>query len=302
MKTALFVAMRPALNLEIVKPPPKWRTLLILGRVSNVPTVWSNCFAGWWLGGGGSRIGLAAALCGITFLYLGGMFLNDAFDAEFDRRHRKLRPIPSGGITEKEVGQWGVLWFTLGAAALVWTGTTAAVLAITLVLCILVYNAGHKWMSFAPALVSACRLLIYLTAAAAGGAALSGRVIWPAIALAFYVAGLSCLARKESVPGRPELWPVALLIAPIALSALVSDQGRMAAVGVSVLLALWVAWALAQTFGRDFPRVGVTVSRLLAGIALVDLLAAGQASHGAVWGFVALFGAAIFLQRFVPAT
>src|SRR5213594_1545943 len=33
---------------------PYWRTLLILGRASNVPTVWSNCLAGWLLGGGGS--------------------------------------------------------------------------------------------------------------------------------------------------------------------------------------------------------------------------------------------------------
>ena len=31
-----------------------WYALLILGRVSNLPTVWWNCFAGWLLGGGGS--------------------------------------------------------------------------------------------------------------------------------------------------------------------------------------------------------------------------------------------------------
>ena len=31
----------------------KLRTLLVLGRVSNLPTVWSNCFAGWLLAGGG---------------------------------------------------------------------------------------------------------------------------------------------------------------------------------------------------------------------------------------------------------
>ena len=31
----------------------KLRALLILGRVSNLPTVWSNCLAGWLLGGGG---------------------------------------------------------------------------------------------------------------------------------------------------------------------------------------------------------------------------------------------------------
>ena len=30
-----------------------WHALLVLGRASNLPTVWSNCFAGWFLGGGG---------------------------------------------------------------------------------------------------------------------------------------------------------------------------------------------------------------------------------------------------------
>ena len=36
--------------------PPLLRTLLILGRVSNLPTVWSNCLAGWLLDGGGARL------------------------------------------------------------------------------------------------------------------------------------------------------------------------------------------------------------------------------------------------------
>src|SRR5256885_13326506 len=70
------------------------RTLLILGRISNLPTVWSNCLAGWWLGGGGNSHKLPWLFCGVTLLYIGGMFLNDAFDADFDRAHRQGRPIP----------------------------------------------------------------------------------------------------------------------------------------------------------------------------------------------------------------
>jgi len=84
------------------------RTFLILGRVSNLPTVWSNCLAGWWLGGGGNFRNLPFLLAGATFLYVGGMFLNDAFDAEFDRRYRKERPIPSGMIELKSVWRWGL--------------------------------------------------------------------------------------------------------------------------------------------------------------------------------------------------
>ena len=65
-----------------------FRTLLILGRASNLPTVWSNCLAGWLLGGGGAAADLLLLSVAATFLYTGGMYLNDAFDAEFDRQHR----------------------------------------------------------------------------------------------------------------------------------------------------------------------------------------------------------------------
>ena len=61
---------------------------MILGRVSNLPTVWSNCLAGWWLGGDHHSDRLPFVLIGATFLYIAGMFLNDAFDVNFDR----LRP------------------------------------------------------------------------------------------------------------------------------------------------------------------------------------------------------------------
>ena len=68
-------------------PPPSPRTLLVLGRASNLPTVWSNCIAGWWLGGAGGSMTLFQLCLGGTLLYLGGMYLNDAMDAAFDRQH-----------------------------------------------------------------------------------------------------------------------------------------------------------------------------------------------------------------------
>ena len=84
------------------------RTLLVLGRVSNLPTVWSNCLAGWLISGPGS-IGALLLLCGgATALYIGGMYLNDAFDADFDRQFRRERPIPSGAISVTAVWRIGL--------------------------------------------------------------------------------------------------------------------------------------------------------------------------------------------------
>src|ERR1044071_10332569 len=72
-----------------------FRTLLILGRISNLPTVWSNCVAGWLLGGGGDLRRLGWLCAGASLLYMGGMYLNDACDSHFDALHRAERPIPS---------------------------------------------------------------------------------------------------------------------------------------------------------------------------------------------------------------
>jgi hypothetical protein len=77
---------------------------LELGRVSNLPTVWSNVLAGMVLSGGWLAPGaLLAVLAGASAIYVGGMFLNDAFDAEIDARERPERPIPSGRIARRAV-------------------------------------------------------------------------------------------------------------------------------------------------------------------------------------------------------
>ncbi len=80
----------------------------VVGRVSNLPTVWTNVLAGailansavvnigsidtqvviMWLG----------TLLALSLMYLGGMFLNDAFDADWDKQHNNARPIVTGDI------------------------------------------------------------------------------------------------------------------------------------------------------------------------------------------------------------
>ena len=147
------------------QPTPFWRTLLVLGRVSNLPTVWSNCLAGWLLGGGGGALKFFLLSLGGTCLYVGGMFLNDAFDVEFDREYRKERPIPSGQITLDEVWRWGFGWLGVGTVILVLLGKTTGALTAILLLCIVLYDAVHKHVGLSPVLMSACRFFLYLVAA-----------------------------------------------------------------------------------------------------------------------------------------
>ena len=83
------------------KPQPSMlRTVLVLGRTSNLPTVWTNVLAGWFLAGGSWDWQIAWLALAVSALYLGGMTLNDAFDVKWDREHAQERPVPSGAISE----------------------------------------------------------------------------------------------------------------------------------------------------------------------------------------------------------
>lgn len=281
---------------------PPLRTLLILGRTSNLPTVWSNCLAGFLLGNGTHWTVFAWLCLGTTLLYTGGMFLNDAFDASFDQQHRPERPIPSGQIQAKKVWQIGCGLLGAGFLCLFWISTATFLLTLALVVCILVYDAIHKAIHFAPVLMAGCRFFLILVAASAG-AGLTGIAIWSALVLACYVIGLSYLARKESTRGVLHSWPAYFLATPILLAFLVDDGPyRRAAMYCSGLLLGWLLLCLRHTFWKNERNVGYTVSGLLAGIVLVDLLAiaGGTPAHTII--FLLLFAAANVFQRFIPAT
>lgn len=286
--------------------PPRLRTLLVLGRGSNLPTVWSNCLAGWWLGGGGNTAKLPLLLLGVSALYTGGVFLNDAFDAEFDRQRRPLRPIPSGAISARAVWRWSFAWLALGALALAFLGKTTGVLALALLACIIIYNAMHRAFTASPWLLGLCRSWVYLIAGSTGAWGVTGWPIWCGVALAFYIAGLNHIAQHEGTRGRVPRWPLALLAVPVVLAMLMNaGDARKAAMLLSLVLVLWVARCVRTVFAGGENNVVRIVSGLAAGIALVDWLAVGPMpaiSHNLSFAvFFPLFGATLLLQRFAPA-
>ena len=284
---------------------PQLRTLLVLGRVSNLPTVWSNCIAGWWLGGGGNYWKLPFLFLGISLLYTGGMFLNDAFDEEFDRQRRAERPIPSGKISAALVWRFGFGQLALGIVLLLVCGKIAAVCAALLALTILLYDFTHKFFNASPWLMGACRFWVYVIAGATGAAGLNGFPIFGGVALAFYVVGLSYVARRESFRGKIPLLPLGLLAAPIFMAMLLNaGDFRRDAILISAVLLLWLARCLRTIFFGGESNAGWMVTNLLAGICLVDWLAvAPQLPHlTSALMFLALFGLTKWFQKFIPAT
>jgi len=283
----------------------QFRTLLVLGRVSNLPTVWSNCLAGWWLGGGENAGKLPLLFLGISALYTGGMFLNDAFDADFDRQRRAERPVPSGAISLAAVWRWGWVWLAIGLLCLTILGKTTGALAVVLAICIVIYDATHKAIAASPWLMGVCRFWVYIIAGTTGAVGLNGWPIWCGAALALYVAALGSVARRETSRKPIPWWPLALLAAPIVLAMMMdTEDSRLPGVWLSLVLVLWVVYCTRTIIQPGEVNVTRIVSGLLSGIVLVDWLAVGPLiSHQlSTVLFLALFGATLWLQRFVPAT
>lgn len=240
---------------------------------------------------------------GATLLYLGGMFLNDAFDAQFDRQRRQERPIPSGAISESAVWRWGFGLLLAGVVSLSLLGKTTMLLALLLAGTILLYDAVHKLLAFSPVFMAQCRFLLYLVAASSASDGIGGLAIWSGIALGVYVVGVSWLAQKESSRVAPPRWPVACLAAPVAFALLVNTGAfRSDAAFLSIVLVLWTVRSLQHIWWAPQQNVGRSVAGLLAGIAWVDWLAIADRGREFGFVFIGLFLLVMLLQRFVPAT
>ncbi|MFW5678877.1 MAG: UbiA family prenyltransferase [Pseudomonadota bacterium] len=278
------------------------RTALVLGRVSNLPTVWTNALAALALSGALLPPGaLLLLLLALTLFYTGGMYLNDAFDAEIDRAERKSRPIPRGEADSRLVFVLGVFQMALATALAFTLGFRVGLAAVALGAAIFAYDVWHKQTVLSPVLMGLCRMLVYLTAALAvdGPNAALGL---GAVGLFCYVVGLTYAAKQEAYDRIGAVWPLLVLAVPLVVAAHAAWGEPLALAGL-VLLIGWMGWALRYLFRRapgDVPRAVVA---LIAGIALYDAtLIAGTGAP--VLAFLALIGFALtlLLQRVAPGT
>lgn len=276
-------------------------TALRLGRVSNLPTVWTNALAGAALAGGADAATVATAALSLSLSYVAGMWLNDAFDAGIDARERAGRPIPSGEAARATVFAGGFAMLAAGAALAFALGPAAGLCGLALAAAIVLYDWVHKRTALSPVIMGATRFLaMALGALAAGGSA--EPALWGAAGLFAYVVGLTYAAKQEAYDRLGAAWPLAVLAVPLAIAA-GGALAAPAALPLALALAVVVLWALRLLFRRakgDVPRAVVT---MIAGIALYDATLIAAAGDLAAAAFAAAcFALTLWLQRVAPGT
>ena len=288
-----------------------WEVALQLGRVSNLPTVWTNMLAGIVLAGGAALDAKTIPLVfALTLFYVGGMYLNDAYDADIDAAERPERPIPSGRVSRRTVFLLGFGMLAAGTLSLLWvglalpdgTGLWPALGGLALGAAIVFYDWNHKGNVFSPVVMGLCRMLVYVTVGLAVAVPVPAVLLLGAVLLLCYVIGLTYVAKQETLGRVENLWPLLFLAAPLVYGLiLVAEQPW---VGVFLLaLAAWIGvalWFVKRRGPGDVPRAVVS---LIAGISLLDaVLIAGAGEPGLAALAVLGFLLTLALQRYVSGT
>lgn len=282
---------------------------LALGRVSNLPTVWTNLLAGIVLAGGVlGDVRAPLLLVALTLFYVAGMYLNDAFDADVDAVERPERPIPAGRVSRRSVFAAGFTMLVAGVLLMHLAGSVAGtapwpgLAGLALAAAIVFYDWSHKANPASPLVMGLCRMLIYVGAALCFVVPPPEVLLIGAVVLVCYLIGLTYVAKQENLGQVRNMWPLAFLAVPVLYGVVLAAETSWtwpfwAAFVAWVLLALRFVVRRAQ---GDIPRAVVS---LIAGISLLDaVLIAGTGAVAYAALAVLGFGATLGLQRYVAGT
>jgi hypothetical protein len=284
---------------------PSLSTLLRLGRISNVPTIWTNVLAGSVIAGGLAHSqGIALIAIAMTAFYVGGMYLNDFFDRAIDARDRPGRPIDAGEIAANSVMLIGFGLLAAGIALMIAFGSGAVLCGLLLAGVIVLYDVWHKGNFLSPVVMGLCRALVYIGTGVAITGGLSNATIIGAVALACHVAGITYAAKQESLDRVGNLWPLVLLAVPLLVALPVVFDGWIT---VAAFVLLLTADATAIRLLARRPSAGavpLAVSGLIAAICLVDALAIAVAGGSIMLVTICVLGYPLtrLFQKSIPGT
>lgn len=278
--------------------PARLRPLLATARIANVPSVISNVWVGIAIGAafqrwehGGESVwpdALCLMIAGIL-LYIGGNFLNDWHDREWDAKNRPERALPTGLYAPGTYLLLAIIFELTGLLLALAVSWKCAVVAALIILFIIIYTRWHKKAVWPVIPMGLCRALLPVMGFVGFGLVPLGIeikkllgyhlptpatiVLFHAVALLIYIAALSLGARYESSPN-PSRAALAVSKAGLILSGLIASVWwinfdiKAGLIGL-IPFTVWIILCLTK-YRRPIP---VHVSALLAGIPLIDGIA-----------------------------
>ncbi|MGJ8657805.1 MAG: hypothetical protein ACSHX6_15260 [Akkermansiaceae bacterium] len=337
--------------------PTKLKALLATGRISNLPTVWCNCLTATLIllnlspvsqqlfssdqefPTGAFYLVAISLILSSTLLYVGGCFLGDAIDSEFDKKHKPNRPIPSGLLSKKliSISAWSMLLIGLllpvvfhyipnpitsygispKSADYSWQQMTAVPFLFS---AIVLYSIFHKrYPIIGLPLIGLCRLSLVIFAASITAwlttsynlsesnvetSITSPYFILPIIlyasAVAIYTIAFASVARTESSDS-PITWRKLLRYTMLALPLTLAISNQSFQIQTFTAIGIYAIW-LTYAFSFIDKNKGNYVSKCLAGFCLLD--ACFVAQFGWIWLIICLilFLCSLALQKIAPAT
>jgi 4-hydroxybenzoate polyprenyltransferase len=233
----------------------------------------------------------------LSAFYISGMWLNDAFDAEVDRKLAPDRPIPSGEVSRNLVFAGGFLFMGVGLALSALMGWQTFLSGVVLAGTILLYDAVHKKTALAPVIMGATRGLCYVLAASS-----VVPVAVPALGLFAYIVALTYGAKQEAYDRIEQAWPFAVLVVPFAVllsQGAASGSALFFAIAFLIAVAIALRWMLRRARG-DVRRAVVL---MIASISLYDAaLVASTGAFATAVLCVICMGLTLLLQRVASGT
>lgn len=178
----------------------KPRAYLDLVRLPNLFTAAADVLAGFLYSGADLArwTDLVALIAASVCLYAGGVTLNDVCDVERNRVERPERPIPSERISRRAALRLAVALLVIGFGFAALTSTRAAMIAGSLIVAIVLYDAVLKSTPVAPAVMGLCRALNLALGMRAAGSLWTAAAMTPIGLMWLYITSVTFFARHEA--------------------------------------------------------------------------------------------------------
>lgn len=250
----------------------------VLGRIASLPTVISNCIAGWVLSGGGN-LGKLFLLCiGMSFLQIAISWLTVLVDVKNEGEYQRMYPWLSTRLSLRAPWVLCVTFIGVGMLLSIACSQAIGLVACCIVLIGLCIACTHRVFFLAALLPGFLRAFYYIAGGCVAWGGLLGYSLWGAVGILFFMFGAGFVTRQKwNAELRSLFVPFVAFLVPLILALIIND-GEYRSIGACFVGAL-AAW-LAYVFYRQNIRLEMeqTAGYLTATICLVDFLGAGVES------------------------